>query len=418
MPQLIKNGAVVADRFTLLRDAASLADVPVGTPAIVPLALWQSERDALLQARADIGVWLSPADDPAVLQDDVASLPVIAVDFPSFTDGRGYSIARLLRDRHGFRGELRAVGDVLRDQLYALAECGFDAFAVRGDRSAEDALAGLADFAGVYAATSRTPEPWFRRRAPGAAAASEIDTLARRVADAIDALRRVATQHAPAVLASSFGAEDMVLIDLIARENLPIRIFTLDTGRLPEETHALIDRVRRRYGLPIDIYAPDTRRLQAFVREHGANAFYDGVEMRKACCAVRKTEPLQRALVAKGAWITGLRREQSVTRASIAVEEFDAVHSLPKFNPLADWSEADVWSYLRGNDVPYNALHDRGFASIGCAPCTRAIEPGEDVRAGRWWWEDPQHKECGLHPRAQGSNLRAATAPATEGVAS
>ncbi len=209
----------------------------------------------------------------------------------------------------------------------------------------------------------------------------------------------------------------MVLLDLIARENLPIRIFTLDTGRLPEETHALIDRVRRRYGLPIDIYAPDTRRLQAFVREHGVNAFYDGVELRKACCAVRKTEPLQRALVAKGAWITGLRRAQSVTRSGVALEEFDAVHALPKFNPLADWSEADVWSYLRGHDVPYNALHDRGYASIGCAPCTRAIQPGEDVRAGRWWWEAPEHKECGLHPRRSAVKPSAAPASETAGAA-
>jgi phosphoadenosine phosphosulfate reductase len=413
MPQLIRNGAVAADRFTLLRDAASLADVPTGTPAIVPLALWQSERSTL-RARGDVGVWLAPSDDPATLSGDIASLPLIAVDFPQFADGRGYSIARLLRDMHGFRGELRAIGDVLRDQLYALAECGFDAFAVRADRNAEDALAGLAEFAGVYAATSRTPEPRFQRRAPGTIPGP--DALGRRVADAVAALRQIAARHAPAVLASSFGAEDMVLIDLIARENLPIRIFTLDTGRLPEETHALIDRVRRRYGLPIDVYAPDTRRLQAFVRENGVNAFYDGVELRKACCAVRKTEPLQRALVAKGAWVTGLRRAQSATRANVAMEEFDTVHSMPKFNPLVDWSETDVWSYLRGNDVPYNALHDRGYASIGCAPCTRAIQPGEDVRAGRWWWEDPVHKECGLHPRAHGTTPRAAGAPAPEGV--
>ena len=416
MPQLIKGAAVVADPYVLLRDAAALADVPAGTPTIVPLALWQSERDAL-RARGEVGVWLAPSDDPSALTGDIAVLPLIAVDFPQFGDGRGYSIARLLRDRHKFTGELRAIGDVLRDQLFALTECGFDAFALRADRSAEDALAGLDDFAAVYAPTSRTPAPRFRRRAPGAVVKPEIDSLGRRVAEAVDALRQIAVRHAPAVLASSFGAEDMVLIDLIARENLPIRIFTLDTGRLPEETHALIDRVRRRYGLPIDIYAPDTRRLQAFVRENGVNAFYDGVELRKACCAVRKTEPLQRALVAKGAWITGLRRAQSVTRTAVALEEFDTVHSLPKFNPLAEWSETDVWSYLRGHDVPYNALHDRGYASIGCAPCTRAIQPGEDVRAGRWWWEAPEHKECGLHPRSHGSAECAAPSSATEGVA-
>jgi phosphoadenosine phosphosulfate reductase len=397
MPQLIKNGALAEDRYTLLREAASLAEVPAG-PAIVPLSLWQAER-ATLRARGDVGVWLAPACDPAALTGDIGALPLIAVDFPQFSDGRGYSIARLLRDRHGFNGELRAIGDVQRDQLYLLAECGFDAFALRADRDAADALAGFSDFAGVYAATTRTPRPWFRRRTPVSAADGGSGTLPTRIADATDLLRRVAAQHAPAVLASSFGAEDMVLIDLIARERLPIRIFTLDTGRLPEETHALIDKVRRRYGLPIDVYAPDTRRLQAFVREHGGNAFYDGVELRKACCAVRKAEPLQRALVAKGAWITGLRRAQSVTRSDVALQEYDTLHALPKFNPLADWSESDVWAYLRGHDVPYNALHDRGYSSIGCAPCTRAIQPGEDVRAGRWWWEAPEHKECGLHPR-------------------
>lgn len=395
MPQLIKDRAIAVDRFALLREAATLADVPAGA-AIVPLALWRAERGALLR-RGDVGVWLGPTDDPAALADDVGALPLIAVDFPKFTDGRGYSIGRLLRDRYGYKGELRAIGDVLRDQLFALAECGFDAFALRADRDPADALASFADFAGVYASTSRTPQPWFRRRA--AAAAADDVALARKVDEAVALLRSIAARHAPAVFASSFGAEDMVVIDLIAKHALPIRIFTLDTGRLPDETHALIDRTRERYGLPVDLYTPDARLLQGFVREHGVNAFYESVELRKACCGVRKTEPLRRALVAKGAWITGLRREQSVTRAGIAVEELDAVHGLPKFNPLADWSHDDVWRYLRGHGVPYNALHDRGYPSIGCAPCTRAIEPGEDVRAGRWWWEAPEHKECGLHRR-------------------
>ncbi|MEO8676869.1 MAG: phosphoadenylyl-sulfate reductase [Casimicrobiaceae bacterium] len=232
----------------------------------------------------------------------------------------------------------------------------------------------------------------------------------------VDTLRDIAARHVPAVFASSFGAEDMVVIDLIAKHALPVRIFTLDTGRLPEETHALIDRARNRYGLPIDIFVPDARRLQAFVRANGINAFYDSVEMRKGCCAVRKSEPLSRALVAKGAWITGLRREQSVTRAELAVEEFDAVHGVPKFNPLADWSADDVWAYLRANDVPYNALHDRGFPSIGCAPCTRAVEPGEDIRAGRWWWEAPEHKECGLHRRPVATPAVAETVVVNEAV--
>ena len=222
-------------------------------------------------------------------------------------------------------------------------------------------------------------------------------TFKARTEETLALLKRISARHAPAVLASSFGAEDMVLTDLIGRHALQIRIFTLDTGRLPEETHALIDRTRERYGLPVDLYTPDARALQQFVREHGVNAFYRSVDLRKACCAVRKTEPLARALVAKGAWITGLRRAQSVTRGDIAAEEFDAAHGLPKFNPLVEWSDEDVWNYLRTHGVPYNRMHDRGYPSIGCAPCTRAIEPGDDIRAGRWWWEHAEHKECGLH---------------------
>ena len=167
MPQLIRDRAVVADPWTLLPQGASLADIPVGLPAIVPLALWQAERSALL-ARSDTGVWLGPADDPAELAQDIAVLPVIAVDFPKFTDGRAYSTGRLLRERYGFAGELRAIGDVLRDQLFALAQCGFNAFAIRADRSAAEAIAGLDDFTGVYAPTTKTPQPWFRRRKNGA----------------------------------------------------------------------------------------------------------------------------------------------------------------------------------------------------------------------------------------------------------
>jgi phosphoadenosine phosphosulfate reductase len=224
-------------------------------------------------------------------------------------------------------------------------------------------------------------------------------TLAQRIDDAADRLTRIEREHAPAAFASSFGVEDMVLLDLVARHARGIGVFTLDTGRLPEETHALIARATRHYGLAIDAYLPEAGRVEAFVRENGTNAFYDSVELRKQCCALRKTEPLARALAGKGAWVTGMRRAQAVTRSDLPLQEFDAVNRLHKFNPLADWSEDDVWTYVRDRGVPYNALHDRGYRSIGCAPCTRAVEPGEDVRAGRWWWEHPEHKECGLHRR-------------------
>ena len=212
-------------------------------------------------------------------------------------------------------------------------------------------------------------------------------------------LHTVAHEHAPAVFACSFGAEDMVLVDLIARASLPIAIVTLDTGRLPTETHDLIERVKAKYRVPIEIQSPDERAVAAYVARNGSDAFYESVALREECCAIRKLEPLSRALNGKSAWITGLRRSQASTRNGIAIRETDARYGVLKFNPLADWSDEDVWTYVRVFAVPYNALHDRGYPSIGCAPCTRAVAAGEDARAGRWWWESAEQKECGLHRR-------------------
>jgi phosphoadenosine phosphosulfate reductase len=206
-------------------------------------------------------------------------------------------------------------------------------------------------------------------------------------------------------LACSFGAEDVVLVDIIARHHRNLPIFVLDTGRLHQETYDVMDRCRERYGLDFEIYNPQTIPLQAMLRERGPNSFYRSVDDRKTCCEIRKVEPLRRALAGREAWITGLRREQSVTRTSLAkIERDDAHGGIAKLNPLADWTEERVWEYIRAHDVPYNALHDRGFPSIGCAPCTRAIHPGEDVRAGRWWWESPEHKECGLHLKVRSAS--------------
>jgi phosphoadenosine phosphosulfate reductase len=213
------------------------------------------------------------------------------------------------------------------------------------------------------------------------------------------ALRAIAAKHAPAALASSLGAEDMVLTDAILRTGLAIEIFTLDTGRLHPETLGVLERVRERYGYDIRVYRPDAAAVQRYVSELGLDAIYRSVELRRRCCEIRKVEPLGRALSGKSAWVTGLRRAQSVTRADLPFQEFEPAHGLWKFNPLVEWSERDVWDYLRSRDVPYNALHDRGFRSIGCAPCTRPTAAGEDLRAGRWWWEDAQTKECGLHKR-------------------
>ncbi|HEX8955426.1 MAG TPA: phosphoadenylyl-sulfate reductase [Burkholderiaceae bacterium] len=217
------------------------------------------------------------------------------------------------------------------------------------------------------------------------------------VADTLAVLQRVAAEFSPAVLASSLAAEDMVLTDLILRNKLSIGIFSLETGRLHAETLAVIGKVREAYGYDIALFRPEAAAVEQYVAQNGLNAFYDSVELRKECCRIRKVEPLKRALAGKKAWITGQRREQSATRSELKIEEFDAGHGLAKFNPLADWTENDVWNYIRANKVPYNVLHDKGYPSIGCEPCTRAIQPGEDVRAGRWWWENPESKECGLH---------------------
>lgn len=210
-------------------------------------------------------------------------------------------------------------------------------------------------------------------------------------------LERIAGEFSPAVFASSLAAEDMVLTDLILKARLPIAIFSLETGRLHPETLAVLDTVKARYGYDVQLYRPQTEAVEAYVAQNGRDAFYNSIEMRRECCRIRKVEPLGRALAGKKAWVTGQRRAQSATRSDLSVQEDDPAHGMVKFNPLADWSEEDVWNYIRANDVPYNALHDQGYPSIGCAPCTRAIEPGEDVRAGRWWWENPESKECGLH---------------------
>ncbi len=226
-----------------------------------------------------------------------------------------------------------------------------------------------------------------------------MDVKQQAVDQVIQIIERIQSSYSPAAFACSFGLEDMVLLDLIAKRARSIEVFVLDTGRLHSETYSLMEAVRNQYGVPIRVYCPDTQALEKWIEENGPNAFYNSVSQRKQCCHIRKVIPLQRALSGKGAWITGLRREQSVTRTDLQVEEWDDANRLQKFNPLLEWTFDDVWSYVRQNRVPYNALHDRGFPSIGCAPCTRAIVPGEDLRAGRWWWEGRDTKECGLHIR-------------------
>ena len=234
-----------------------------------------------------------------------------------------------------------------------------------------------------------------RENLPDLADRELVDAVAEKAANVRRLLRNIARDFAPAVFANSLGAEDMVLTDLIFREGIDIGIFSLDTGRLPAETYDLIAATEAHYGRRIEIVYPRHDLLSQTVARHGINGFYDSVEARKACCHARKVEPLQRALAGKKAWVTGLRAAQAATRGGLQTKAYDQANDLVKFNPLADWSEREVWAYLRANQVPYNKLHDQDYPSIGCAPCTRAVQPGEDVRAGRWWWETPEPKECG-----------------------
>jgi len=234
-----------------------------------------------------------------------------------------------------------------------------------------------------------------------------IEQLRHRTAslDAAGLLDKMAEQFGgKTAFATSFGAEDQVITHLLSQIEKPVQIFTLDTGRLPQETYNVMEQTRRHYNINIEVLVPDSGQLEKLLYEHGPNLFYKSVELRKQCCHVRKVEPLRRKLAGLDAWICGLRREQGVTRNALERIEWDESNGLIKINPLADWTNEQLWKFIRENHVPYNVLHDRGYPSIGCGPCSRPIYKGEDIRAGRWWWEHPATKECGLHLKQEKDN--------------
>jgi phosphoadenosine phosphosulfate reductase len=227
--------------------------------------------------------------------------------------------------------------------------------------------------------------------------------LRERAEASIAQLQSAVAEFKNVCYANSLGSESIVLTDLIwgqAPEIEPaIEIFSIDTGRLYPETYDLIERVQQRYGRALRIYYPQAAKIEGWVGEHGINGFRNGLEQRRGCCGIRKVEPFRRAVAGRGAWVTGIRRGQSASRALGAAVEWDAEYGLHKISPLLDWTEKDIWEYIRKKKLPYNSLHDSGFPSIGCAPCTRAVQPGDDERSGRWWWERSDSRECGLHPR-------------------
>jgi phosphoadenosine phosphosulfate reductase len=233
-----------------------------------------------------------------------------------------------------------------------------------------------------------------------ASAPVSIDaTLAARAEAASALLRRAVSDYGRVIYANSLGAEAMVLTDLICTSAPEIDMFSIDTGRLPEETLTLLDRLERRYQRRVALYYPDAQAVARYVNEHGINGFYNDLGARLSCCQIRKLEPFKRAVAGYRAWVTGVRRAQSDLRAAAQPIAHDPQHGLEKVSPLLDWSESDIWTYIRAKQLPYNPLHDRGYSSIGCAPCSRATTAGEEHRAGRWWWEHSESRECGLHPR-------------------
>ncbi len=240
---------------------------------------------------------------------------------------------------------------------------------------------------------SLKPQTW---QAPQPTAAV-LQALPQKIQLLDKRLRYITAQTSDCRLASSLAAEDMVLTDAIARQRLPISLFTLNTGKLHAQTLALLPQISQRYGLSVRSVTPQPSDADAYEAEHGPLAFYESVPLRQRCCFIRKIEPLNRALVGADAWVTGQRQAQSVTRAVLPFQEADAPRQIQKFNPLFDWSEADVWAYIAHFDVPSNALYQQGYPSIGCEPCTKSVRLGEDIRAGRWWWESKDSKECGLH---------------------
>ena len=325
----------------------------------------------------------------------------IAIMFPSFADGRGFSLARILRDRLGFTGEIRAVGSLIPDQSQFLLRSGFDTAEIADPRAAESWNASLAHIRRSYQPSARNPVPL--RWNASAKAAAELDRALAATDDLVERIKLIADCiDGRIAFSTSLGLEDQVILRAIAKSGVTkagaeVDVFTLDTGRLFPEVLETVELSELRYRTRIRLVVPDAREVEELVTRDGVYGFRQSVDNRKSCCEVRKVRPLNRALQGAQGWITGLRRDQSQARADVPMAEWDEARGLIKVSPLADWSDEQVNSYIEANSVVVNPLHAQGFVSIGCAPCTRAIEPGEDPRAGRWWWEAEDKKECGLH---------------------
>jgi phosphoadenosine phosphosulfate reductase len=357
----------------------------------------------------DVATVLEPnADDGALAAAAGGNAGPIAISFPTFADGRGFSLARLLRERHGFKGELRAIGHLIPDQGQFLLRSGFDTVDIADPDTAHVWKFSLERIGHNYQPAVRNGLPlrWEASRK----AAAALDEALGKTDDLVTRIKEIANRiEGRIAFSTSLGLEDQVILHAIAKSGViksgaAVDVFTLDTGRLFPEVLETIELSELRFRIRIRLVAPDAAEVEDLVARDGVFGFRQSIDNRKACCEVRKVRPLNRALQGAQGWITGLRREHSDARAEVPLAAWDTERGLTKINPVADWSEQQLAAYISANNIPVNPLHARGFVSIGCAPCTRAIQPGESPRAGRWWWENEEKKECGLHldPKREG----------------
>jgi phosphoadenosine phosphosulfate reductase len=360
------------------------------------MALLDLRTGDLIPGTSDDDALLEPTADAAALANAAAMGGPIAIRFPTFGDGRGHSLAVLLRERHGFKGEIRAIGYLIPDLAPFLLRSGFDTAEITDANDVETWKGALTRIKHIYQPGFRNPQPM--RRDASRKEAEELDerlSETKDLAARITALRKAIEGRI--VFSTSLGLEDQAILHAIAASGADIDIFTLDTGRLFPEVLETVELSELRYGLRIRLVAPDAQEVEQLVSRDGVFGFRNSVENRKTCCEVRKVRPLNRELEGAQGWVAGIRREHSEDRASVKLAAWDEAHGLIKVNPVADWSTQELTAYVTANNIPVNPLHARGFISIGCAPCTRAVQPGENPRAGRWWWENEEKKECGLH---------------------
>ncbi|HYJ58112.1 MAG TPA: phosphoadenylyl-sulfate reductase [Methyloceanibacter sp.] len=361
------------------------------------MALLDLATGSLVADPAEVATVLEPNTDAAALAAAAGgNAGPIAIRFPTMGDGRGISLAVLLRERHGFTGEIRAVGYLIPDLAQFLLRSGFDTAEIADPDQAATWRASVTRYKRNYQKGYRNLLPLRRD-----ASRKETESLDRRLArvksltDRIREMRRKVEGRI--AFSTSLQLEDQAILHAIAESGADIDVFTLDTGRLFPEVLETVELSELRYGLRIRLVAPEAAEVERLVARDGIFGFRHSVENRKSCCDIRKVRPLNRELKGAQGWISGLRREHSDARAEVPLAAWDEARALVKVNPVADWTTQDLTAYIAANNIPVNPLHARGFVSIGCAPCTRAVQPGEHARAGRWWWENEEKKECGLH---------------------